>query len=158
MDDDDNSDDAYPNELTGKYDGEGKKKGKGRHRRYRDDKETEALHCLYELKDDDGERGYHDDDWEDMEEKEWENEDDDVIDITAAQFFRTPNQAFLIKKNKKTEEKKGDDGDENGDGDAKRGEKKRKGIDGSVLKEKEGNDFNNTKCKYMYILSFFRNN
>ena len=39
---------------------------------------------------------------EDMEEKEWENEDDDVIDITAAQFFGTPNEAFLIKKNKKT--------------------------------------------------------
>ena len=56
------------------------------------------------------------------------------------------------------EEKKGNDGDENGDGDTKRGEKNRKGINGSVLKEKEGDDFNNTKCKYMYILSFFQNN
>ena len=31
----------------------------------------------------------------------------------------------------------------------KRGEKNRKGIDGSVPKEKEGDNFNNTKCKYM---------
>ena len=37
--------------------------------RYRDDNEIEALHGLYEPKDDNGERGYHDDDWEDMEEK-----------------------------------------------------------------------------------------
>ena len=93
-----------------------------------------------------------------MEEKEWENEDDDLIDIAAAQFFGTPDEAFLIKKNKKTEEKKGDDGDENIDGDANRGGKKRKGIDGSVPKEKEGDALNNKKCKYMYILSFFQNN
>ena len=59
---------------------------------------------------------------------------------------------------KKTEEKKNDDGNENGDGNAKRGEKKRKDIDSSVPKEKEGNDFNNRKCKYMYILLFFQNN
>ena len=52
----------------------------------------------------------------------------------------------------------GDDGNENSGGDAKRGEKKRKVVDGSVPKEKEGDDFNNTKCKYMYILSFFQNN
>ena len=51
-----------------------------------------------------------------MEEKEQENEEDDVIDITTAQLFGTPDEAFLINKNKKTEEKKGDDGDENGDG------------------------------------------
>ena len=38
-----------------------------------------------------------------MEEKEWGNEDDNVIDITAAQFFDTPDEAFLIKNNKKTE-------------------------------------------------------
>ena len=118
----------------GKYDGEGKKNGKGRHRRYRDDNDIEAIHGLYEPKDDDRERGYHDGNWEDMEEKEWENEDDDVIDITTAQFFGTPNQAFLIKKNKKTEEKKGDDGNNNSSGDAKRGEKKSKGINGSVPK------------------------
>ena len=93
-----------------------------------------------------------------MEEKEWQNEDDDVIDITAAQLFGTPDEAFLVKKNKKTEDKKGDDDDENGDGDAKRGEKKRKGMDGSVPKEKKGDDFNNKKCKYMYIISFFQNN
>ena len=92
-----------------------------------------------------------------MDKKEWENEDIDVINITTAQFFGTPDEAFLIKKNKKTEEKKFDDGDENGNSDAKRGEKKRKGIDGSVPKDKEGGDFNNTKCKYMYILSFFQN-
>ena len=57
-----------------------------------------------------------------------------------------------------TEEKKGDDDDENGDGGAKRGKKRRGGIDGSVPKEKECDDFNNIKCKYMYILSFFLNN
>ena len=51
-----------------------------------------------------------------------------------------------------------DDGDEKSDGNAKRGEKKRKGFDGSVLKEKEGDDFNDIKCKYMYILSFLQNN
>ena len=68
-DDDDNSDDANPDDLTGKYDDEGKRKRKGGRRRYRDDNEIEALHVLYEPKDDDGERGYHDDDWEDMEEK-----------------------------------------------------------------------------------------
>ena len=91
-----------------------------------------------------------------MEDKEWEY--DNVINITAAQFFVTPDEAFLIKKNKKTEEKKGGDGDENGDGDARRGEKKRKVIASSVPKEKEGDNFNNTKCKYTYILSFFQNN
>ena len=93
-----------------------------------------------------------------MEEKEWDNEEDNVINITAAQFFGKPDKAFLVKKNKKTQEKKGDDGNENDDSNSKRGEKKRKGIDGSVPKEKEGNNFNNTKCKYMYILSFFKNN
>ena len=48
-----------------------------------------------------------------MEEKEWENEDDDVIDITAAKLFGTPDEAFLIKKNKKTEKKQGNDRDRN---------------------------------------------
>ena len=51
---------------------------------------------------------------------------DDVIGITAAQLFGTPDEAFIIKKNKKTEEKKSDGGDENDDGDGKKGEKKRK--------------------------------
>ena len=41
---------------------------------------------------------------------------------------------------------------------AKRGKKKSGGIDGFVPKDKEGDDFNNTKYKYMYILSFFQNN
>ena len=68
-DDDDNSDDANPKDLKGKYDGERKKKAKGGRRRYRDDNEIEALHGLNEPKDDDGERGYHDDNWEDMEGK-----------------------------------------------------------------------------------------
>ena len=68
-DDDDNNDDANPNDLTGKYDDEGKRKRKGGRRRYRDDNEIEALHGLYKPKDGDGERGYHDDDWENMEEK-----------------------------------------------------------------------------------------
>ena len=57
----------------------------------------------------------------DTEEKEWENKDDYVIDITTAQFFGTPDEAFLVQKNNRTKEKKGDDGDENGDGDVKRG-------------------------------------
>ena len=57
-----------------------------------------------------------------------------------------------------TEEKKGNGKNENRNGGAKRGNKRRGGIDGSVSKEKEGDDFNDTKCKYMYILSFFQNN
>ena len=48
--------------------------------------------------------------------------------------------------NKKTDEKKkGDDGGgkkNSGGGGSKRGEKNRGVIDGSVLKEKEGNDYN----------------
>ena len=59
---------------------------------------------------------------------------------------------------KDTGEKKGNDGDKNGDSGTKRGKKNRGGINGSVPKEKEGDDFNNTKCKYMYIISFFQNN
>ena len=50
-----------------------------------------------------------------MEEKEQDNKDDNVIEINAAQFFGMPDEAFIIKKNKKTEEKKGDDRDKNGD-------------------------------------------
>ena len=34
--------------------------------------------------------------------------------MTTAQFFGTPNKSFLIKNNKKTEEKKGDDSKNNG--------------------------------------------
>ena len=68
-DDNGNSNDANPDDLTGKYENEGKRKGKGGRRRYRDDNEINALHGLYKPKDDDGECGYHDDDSEDMEEK-----------------------------------------------------------------------------------------
>ena len=55
-------------------------------------------------------------------------------------------RSFLInKKNKRLEEeKKGDDGGgkKKGDGGrSKRGKKKRGGIDGSVLKEKDGKDY-----------------
>ena len=57
-----------------------------------------------------------------------------------------------------TEKKKGDDGEMNREGGAKRRKRIRGGIDGSIPKEKEGEDFNNTKCKYMYILSFFQYN
>ena len=55
-------------------------------------------------------------------------------------------------------EKNDDDDNKNGDGGAKSGNKIRGGIDGSVPKDKEGNDFNNKKCKYMDILLFFQNN
>ena len=48
-----------------------------------------------------------------MEEREQDNEDNNIIDITTAQFFTTPHKAFPIKKNKKTDEKKGDDVNEN---------------------------------------------
>ena len=95
------------------------KKGKGGRHRYRDNNKIEAIHGLYEEpKDEDGDRGDHDENWDDMEEKERENKDDNdnIIGITAAQFFGIPDEAFLIKNNKKTEEKKGDDSDENGDG------------------------------------------
>ena len=55
-----------------------------------------------------------------MEEKERENEDEDnndkVINITTTQLFGTPDKAFLIKKNKKTEERQGNDGYRNIDG------------------------------------------
>ena len=53
-----------------------------------------------------------------------------------------------------TEEKKGNDGEKNRDSGAKRGKKKRGVIDRYITKKKEGDDFNNKKCKYMYILSF----
>ena len=70
--DDDNGNDTDPADLMGKYDREGKKKGKGGRRRYRDDDEIEDLHGLYEEpKDNDGDRGDHNDDWDDMDEKEW---------------------------------------------------------------------------------------
>ena len=96
--------------MTGKYHGERKKKGKGGRSRYRDNDEFEDLHGLQgDPKDNDGDRGDHDNDWDYMKEKEQENQDNAVIDITAAQFFGMPDEAFLIKKNKKTEEKKGND-------------------------------------------------
>ena len=46
LDDDDNSNDADPDDLTGKYDGKGRKKGKGGRRRYRDNNNIEALRGL----------------------------------------------------------------------------------------------------------------
>ena len=68
MDDDDNGDYSNPANLTGKCDIKGKKKGEGGRCRYRDDDKVEALHGLYkEPKDYDGD---HDDDWDNMEEKE----------------------------------------------------------------------------------------
>ena len=54
------------------------------------------------------------------------------------------------------EEEKGNDNKKNGEGGANTGKKRRGGIDESVLKEKEVNDYNNIKCKYMYILLFSR--
>ena len=48
-----------------------------------------------------------------MEDKERENKDKDVIDITAEQFSGTPYKEFLVKNNKNTEEKKCNDGDKN---------------------------------------------
>ena len=56
------------------------------------------------------------------------------------------------------EKKKGGDGKMNREGGVKRRKNNGGGIDGSIPKEKEGEDFNNTKCKYMYILSFFQYN
>ena len=56
------------------------------------------------------------------------------------------------------EEKKDNDSDQNGNIGAKKVKKKRGGIEKSVTKEKEDNSSNNTKCKYMYIISFFQNN
>ena len=55
------------------------------------------------------------------------------------------------------EQNKGNDNNKNGDGGAKRGKKRRGGINELFVKEKDSNDFNNTKCKCMYILSFFQN-
>ena len=57
-----------------------------------------------------------------------------------------------------TEEKKVHGDDKNGDSGAKKEKKRMGGIDGSIPKDKEGDDFNNTKCKYMDILLFFQNN
>ena len=45
------------------------------------------------------------------------------------------------------------------DGVAKRGKKNKRGdIGGSVSKDKGDDYLNNTKCKYIYILSYFQNN
>ena len=54
-----------------------------------------------------------------------------------------------------TEEKNGDENNENSNSGSKRGNKTMGGINGYVSKDKEGNDFNNIKCKYMYILFIF---
>ena len=46
--DDGDDNDSDPSDLPGKYDGGGKKKGKGGHRRmYRDDNKIKDLHGLY---------------------------------------------------------------------------------------------------------------
>ena len=55
-----------------------------------------------------------------------------------------------------TEDKMGEDNNKKGDRNANMGNNRRGGIDGYVMKEKGDNNFNNTKFKYMYILSFFR--
>ena len=94
--DDDDGNDANTANLMGKYDGGGKKKGKGGHRcRYRDDNEIKALHGLCEEQKDDD-----DGDWGDVEEKEHEEDDgndDDIVNITAVKFFDMPEEAFLGK-------------------------------------------------------------
>ena len=117
MDDDDNSDDSDPADLTVKYDSKGDKKRKGGRQKCRDNDNIDHTHILYkDPKDDNGDCGYHDDDWYDMEEKEQDNKNDNVIDITTAQFFITPHKTSLIKNNKETEQKKGDESKKNRDG------------------------------------------
>ena len=74
--------------------------------------------------------------------------------FSSRRIRRRRKRREIRAKRTSTEEKKGNDGDKNGDGGAKRGKKKRGGIDGYIPKKKEGDDFNNKKCKYMYILSF----
>ena len=53
-----------------------------------------------------------------MEDKERENKDDnnDVINITDEELFGMPNKALLIKKNKKKEKRKGNEGYKNSNG------------------------------------------
>ena len=106
MDDNDNGDDADPADMMGKYDGKGNKKEKGGRCRYRGNNKIKALHGLCEKPNDgDGECGDHDDDWDVMKEMEQENEDvdDNIINITAAQLFGTPDKVFHIKNNNYTE-------------------------------------------------------
>ena len=81
-----------------------------------------------------------------MEEKEREDyydDDDDIVHITAVQFFGMPYEAFLGKdtdnKKKKEEEKEkrkveNDERGKNSGGGAKRGNKMRGGIDKSASK------------------------
>ena len=77
-----------------------------------------------------------------MEEKEWEEEDDEdyvIVDITAVKLFGMPDEAFLIKEtdnNKKKEDEEdekskgdGNDGGKNSSGGVKRGKNMRGGID-----------------------------
>ena len=136
----------------GTYNGEEKKKGKGGHcRRYREDKDIEDLHGLYEEPNEDGNDDGCDDyegdgDWDRMEEKEQEEEDDDdddVVDITVVQLFGMPNEEFLgketeNKKKKEEEEDKitgnGNDGGKNSGGSTKKGKNMRGGIDRSASK------------------------
>ena len=76
-----------------------------------------------------------------MEEKEWDEDDDnvdDIVDITSVQWFGIPDKEFICKetdnnKNKEEEEEKSkkenDDGDNNRGGGAKREKNMRGGID-----------------------------
>ena len=70
--DDNDDNDADPTNLMGKYNGGGKKKGKGGHRRrYRGDGEIGVLHGLYKYPNYDNDNGRGDDDdddgyWDDM--------------------------------------------------------------------------------------------
>ena len=137
--------------MMGKYDGKGKKNGKGIHcRSYMDDYKIKDLHSLYEeLKDDDDNHYSRDDDnddgdWGDMEEKEPEEDNDGdnvVVNFTAVKLFGMPDEAFLDKetenKNYKEDKKSkgdGDYGDKNSGGGAKKGKKMRGGINRSASK------------------------
>ena len=103
--DDANDNDSDPTDLMGKYDGRGKKKGKGWHHcRYKDDDNIKALHGIYEEPKDDDNDGHDNDDnsgdWYGMDykEREEDNKDyDDVVDITAVQLFGMPDKEFFGK-------------------------------------------------------------
>ena len=113
--DNDDDNDANPVELMGKYDVRGKKKGKGgHHRRYREDYNIKALNRKYEKPKDKNEdvrdNGYGD--WDYMEEKareEDDDKDDDVFNITAVQCFGMPDKAFLSNGTKNRKKKKEDE-------------------------------------------------
>ena len=103
--DDDDDNDADPTNLMRKYDGRGKNKGKGEHRRrYRDDNDDiEDLRGLYEEPKYYDKNGRDNDDnsnWYDIEEKgqeDFDDDDDDVVNITAVQVFGMTGESFLGK-------------------------------------------------------------